>query len=39
VAACELEKQPRRTKLRFPAKVTAETEFPNRIGNVKGTKV
>jgi len=35
----ELEKQPRRTKLRFPAKVTVETNFPNRLGNVKGTRV
>jgi len=35
----ELEKQPRRTKLRFPAEVTAKIEFPNRIRNIKGTRV
>jgi len=35
----ELEKRPRRTKLIFLAEVTRETEFRNRIRNVKGTRV
>jgi len=39
VAACRTRKTTKEDEIEILAKVTAETEFPNKIGNVKGTRV